>query len=82
MNQAEWIDFGKKAGWIKEAAYQLEMGIKVEKEHKDIYDALKEKFGDEFPWTLDEFAQKIADVHLEELDDYYTRLKEIEQKGV
>jgi predicted DNA-binding protein len=60
---------------------QIEQGIKIEKEHKDVYDALCKKFGDDMPWTLEEFAKKIAEAHLEELDDYYSRLKQMEQEA-
>ena len=54
---------------------QLSEGIKVEKEHKDIYDGLRKLFKEKMPWTLDQFSEKIAKAHLEEFDDYYTRRK-------
>jgi len=81
MSKKEWQSIGKKAGWMKSASGELEMGIKVEKEHKNIYDELKKKFGDDFPWTLDQFAEKVAKAHLEEIKDYYTRLKKMEQEA-
>lgn len=43
---------------------ELKMGIEVEKEHT----------------TFEEVAKIIALAHLAELDDYYTRLKEMESK--
>lgn len=43
---------------------ELEMGIKVEKEHT----------------TLDEIAKIIALTHLAELDDYYTRLNKMKKE--
>jgi len=60
---------------------ELEMGVKVEKEHKEIYDDLKKKFGEKFPWTLDEFYKKIAMAHLDEFKDYYTKLKKMEEEA-
>lgn len=65
----------------KMAKTEKEMGIEVEKEHKDIFDALKKKFGDKMPWTLEEFSAKIAKAHLEEFSDYYTRLKKMEDEA-
>jgi len=58
---------------------ELAMGIKVEKEHLNIYNELKKKFGDEFVWTEDEFAEKIAKAHLKEIKNYYTLLKKMEK---
>jgi len=60
---------------------QLSEGIRVEKEHKDIYDHLKKLLGDDMPWTLDQFSENIAKAHLEEFDDYYTRLKKMEEEA-
>ena len=77
LTTSEWESIGKKMGW-RMASSELEMGIGVEKEHKDIYEELKGKFGDEFPWTLDEFAERVAKAHLKEFKDYYSRLKKME----
>jgi len=60
---------------------ELEMGIEVEKEHSDIYNSLKKMFGEDIPWTLEEFTEKIAMGHFKELKDYYTRLKKMEEEG-
>jgi len=62
---------------------ELELGIKVEKEHLDIYNEIKallDKNDIEMLWTVDEFAEKIAKAHFEEMKDYYTRLVEMEAK--
>jgi len=59
---------------------ELEMGIKVEKEHLDIYRELKGILGDDIPWSENEFAEKIAKAHIRELKDYYSRLKIMEAK--
>lgn len=58
---------------------ELEMGIEVEKEHKDVYDILKKEY--DIDWTLEEFAKKIAEAHIKELPDYYTRLKKMESES-
>ena len=65
---------------------QLEKGIEVEKEHKDLLDLIKEKLkehnhGCEMPITDDEFYSTIAKAHLKELPDYYDRLEKMEDKN-
>jgi len=63
---------------------ELEMGVKVEREHMDVYNEIKKILGDDMilgedmPWTKEEFCEKIARAHLKELKDYYTRLKKME----
>lgn len=60
---------------------QLSMGREVEKEHKDVFDLFNRAFeeaGAKMPVTEDQFYEMIAKAHLEELDDYYTRLKKME----
>lgn len=67
----------------KSRSEELEMGIEVEKEHLDIYKEIQDLLDAndiEMPWTEDEFAEKVADSHLEELKDYYTKLKKMEGK--
>ena len=59
---------------------ELEMGIKIESEHNDIYEEL-EKLMDEMPWTKEEFYTKIAKAHLKEMPDYYTKLKKMENEN-
>jgi hypothetical protein len=60
---------------------QIERGIKVEKEHQDVYTLfekyLKEK-GVKMPISKDNFFKMIAKAHLKELSDYYTRLEKME----
>jgi len=69
--------------YLKEAGYseELQKGIKVEKEHSDVYKFfekfLKEK-NVEMPITLDEFAEMVAKAHIKEMSDYYTKLAKIE----
>ena len=63
---------------------ELEMGVKVEKEHLNIYNELKTllKSKDiDMPWTEDEFAEKVAKAHLKEMKNYYTELKKMENKA-
>lgn len=60
---------------------ELTKGIKVESEHRDIYDAMKAhlaKYNMEMPWTEDEFFGMVAKDHLREMKDYYTRLAKME----
>lgn len=60
---------------------EMAMGIEVEKEHADIYNVLKKMFGEDIPWTLEEFSSMIAKGHFKELPDYYSRLKKMEEEG-
>lgn len=60
---------------------QLKMGIKVESEHGDVYEKLDsylETWNIQMPWSKTEFYQKIAEAHLREMPDYYTRLSKME----
>lgn len=62
---------------------QLEMGIKIESEHCDIYEQLEaylKQFSNKLPmpWTRKEFYKRIAQAHLREMSDYYTRLQKME----
>ena len=86
ISQKEWVSIGKKAGWMKVSGKktELEMGIKVEKEHLNIYKEVKSllgKNGIKMPWTEDEFAEKVAKAHLKEMKNYYTELKKMEDKA-
>lgn len=58
---------------------ELDMGIKVESEHNDVYEYLKDHFG-EMPLSKSEFYEKIAKAHLKEIPDYYSRLKVMENE--
>ncbi|TRZ80205.1 hypothetical protein D4R86_04710 [bacterium] len=57
---------------------ELDMGMKVEREHMDVYNEINKILGEDMPWTKEEFCEKIARAHLKELKDYYTRLKKME----
>jgi hypothetical protein len=60
--------------------HELNLGKKIEKEHDSTYNKIKEfyeKNGD-FPTKLKVF-QWIAEDHLKEFKDYYTRLEEMEK---
>ena len=66
---------------IKSESDQLKMGIVVEKEHADTIKWLAEKLGGEANEGLvNEVAAKIAEDHLKEMPDYYSKLKEMESK--
>jgi hypothetical protein len=76
--------------WTIKAADELEMGVKVEMEHADTIKWLIEKVSSAdhqkgAPVSEDlvkEVATKIAQDHLKEMKDYYTKLKAMEgQKG-
>jgi len=65
-------------------ASQVKLGIKVEKEHKDLYnfyDKILKKNKIKNPLTLKEFAKVVATDHIEEISDYYDRLIEMEKKA-
>ena len=61
---------------------ELAMGKEVEKEHDRTYNRIKTYFEEtgDFPSKEDVF-QWIAEDHLEEFKDYYTRLKQMEQEA-
>lgn len=59
---------------------ELEMGIKVESEHNDVYEYLQDHFKD-MPLTKTEFYERIAKAHLKEIPDYYSRLKIMEKNN-
>jgi hypothetical protein len=62
---------------------ELEMGIKVEMEHNDIWrrlDSYLESFNVNMPFDEREFYEMIAKAHLRELPDYYSRLRIMEKE--
>ena len=62
---------------------ELVKGIKVESEHGNIYeeiDSYLESFNIGMPWSKIEFYGKIAEAHLKEIPDYYTRLEKMERE--
>ena len=58
---------------------ELEMGIKIESEHNDVYEYLKDHFK-YMPISKEEFYERIAKAHLREIPDYYSRLKVMEKE--
>lgn len=64
---------------------QLKIGIKIEKEHKNVYEMFKKVLkenGIRIPMSLDEFSEMVAKAHLDEVADYYTKLtKHVEPEG-
>lgn len=63
---------------------ELEMGIKIESEHGDIYEDLLQWVDEQFievgmPWSKRELYEKIAKAHLREIPDYYSRLTKMEK---
>lgn len=62
---------------------ELKMGIKIEKEHNDVWEELDNFLTSnnlQMPFTEEEFYEKIAKAHLRELPDYYSRLKIMERE--
>lgn len=60
---------------------ELKMGIKIEKEHNDVWESLDsyfESYNIQMPFTEEEFYERIAKSHLREIPDYYSRLKIME----
>lgn len=74
-----WI----KKGMKKQSNTELEQGKQIEKEHKDVYNDIKQDVqeDDYLDMTEDEFTEGIAKDHLEEDKNYYTKLKDMEKKS-
>lgn len=67
--------------YLKNAETQLQKGIKVEKEHEDVYDYFErflKKHDLEMPLSRKEFYGMVAKAHISELKNYYTKLEKIE----
>jgi hypothetical protein len=65
-----------------EGETQLAKGIKVEREHEDLYRHLCKEFPDLASFmSLDEFAEWITKAHFREFEDYYIRLEKMEAEG-
>lgn len=65
----------------EETDNQLEMGISVEKEHKNIYDYFNDfckEHDIKMPITEEIFYSMVAKAHLDEIKNYYTLLKQME----
>ena len=69
----------KKYDMSEEDADKLvQAGVKVEKEHKSLYDIMKDMLPEEWQ-TPDKFYAKIATAHILEMKDYYDKLDKIEK---
>ena len=61
---------------------QVEMGIKVEAEHEPTYEKIKKYYSDVKLWPSNSIVYKwIAEDHLNEISDYYTRLDKMEKEA-
>lgn len=63
---------------------QLEIGIKIETEHLDVYEFFDDYLKSnnlEMPCTKEELYSMIAKAHLREIPDYYTRLIKMEKES-
>ncbi len=61
---------------------QLEMGIKIEMEHNDVWDDIAsycDGHNIDHPMSEKDFYERIAKAHLSEIPDYYSRLKVMEE---
>lgn len=59
---------------------QIKMGIEVEKEHDPTIDKIEEKYGIVVE-DREEIYKSIAQDHLDEFPDYYTRLDKMEKEA-
>lgn len=79
MEEGGKLNNGKKLNNITYymESEELNKGIKIEKEHKNLYKELQDRLeakGTKMPMTEDEFFTWIAKAHLNEKSDYYTLL--------
>jgi|GEM_PF-2906138 len=69
----------------KKLLKSIKEGIRIEKEHKNLYQDLEKRLKEEgikMPMSEDEFFKYIAKIHIEERKDYYKLLKKyIEKSG-
>ena len=63
----------------EDAETLVQDGTKVEKEHKSLYDVMKDVLPEEWQ-TPDKFYAKIATAHIIEMKDYYSKLDKMENK--
>ena len=62
---------------IRESKTELEKGIEIEKEHDGVYDMIDKYLKNkdiEMPFSKEEYHKMIAQVHIDEVPDYYTKL--------
>jgi len=60
---------------------QVEMGMDVEKEHAPTVERIRESLSENLDIPDKEIFRMIAEDHLREMPDYYTRLKRMEEEG-
>lgn len=63
---------------------QIRKGMKIEKEHTDVYNFLKRYLDEnslDMPFSEYEFYKMIAQAHLREMPDYYDRLEKMEKES-
>ena len=60
---------------------QVKMGIKVESEHKDTIKQIIDDVKADKVKSFKEYFKNIAEDHIDELKDYYTRLIAMEDKA-
>lgn len=65
--------------FMKSYEKQLKIGTKIEMEHSDTFDKIaKRKLNKKKKLKM---AEMIAKDHIEEMDDYYTKLVKMEKEG-
>lgn len=75
---SELQDISTKTGvGIEELQKQLKKGTDVEKEHKDLFDSIK----DDIEMSPEEFYKQIAIAHIKEIPNYYDLLQEMEDSA-
>lgn len=84
-NDADKVDVAaKENNKITDIKSELGKGIKTELEHKKTFAYIRRyglEHNGEFP-SDEQIAKRIAEDHLKEDEDYYTKLQEVEQKDV
>jgi len=73
----------KRIKRFNESKSQLEIGTEVESEHESLYNSIDnylESFNIQMPFDKKEFFRRIAETHLKEDPNYYTKLKKMENE--
>jgi len=63
---------------LASATKELSLGIEIEKEHAGTIKKIRDGLASSSPLSDEEIFKLIAEDHLRELPDYYTRLKKME----
>jgi transketolase len=61
---------------------ELKKGIKVEEEHENLYEYFEKEFkklDKDMPISKEDFYKMIAQTHIAEISNYYTKLAEMEK---